>query len=179
MLLWTRIYSYVEKKKKMWQLQWQSWTSLCFAPQFSSITQLCPTLCDPRDCSMPGLPVHHKLPEFTQNHIYWVGDAIQPSHPLSSPLSVPSIVPSIRVFYNESVLHLRWPKYWSFSLSISSSNEYSGLISFIYRGYFYSSNFSESSVFDCVSDKTMQLFVLLPNFLSNYVFTYFVHMFYK
>ena len=53
--------------------------------QFSSVAQLCPTLCDPMDCSTPGLPVHHQLPEFTQTHVHWVGDAIQPSHPLSSP----------------------------------------------------------------------------------------------
>ena len=53
--------------------------------QFSSVTQSCPTLCDPMDCSMPGLPVHYQLPEFTQTHVHWVGDAIQPSHPLSSP----------------------------------------------------------------------------------------------
>ena len=53
--------------------------------QFSSVTQSCPTLCDPMDCSMPGLPVHHQLLEFTQTHVHWVGDAIQPSHPLSSP----------------------------------------------------------------------------------------------
>ena len=53
--------------------------------QFSSVAQLCPTLCDPVDCSTPGLPVHHQLPEFTQSHVHWVGDAIQPSHPLSSP----------------------------------------------------------------------------------------------
>ena len=98
--------------------------------QFSSITQSCPTLCDPMDCSTPGLPVHHQLPEFTQTHVHWVGDAIQPSHPLSSPLLPPSVFPSIRVFSRESVLHIRWPKYWSFSFSISPSNEYSGLISF-------------------------------------------------
>ena len=78
---------------------------------------------------MPGLPVHHQLPEFSQTHVHWVGDAIQPSHPLSSP-SPPWYIPSIRVFSNESVLCIRWPKYWSFSFSISPSNEYSGLISF-------------------------------------------------
>ena len=81
------------------------------------------------DCSTPGLPVHHQLPEFTQTHVHQVGDAIQPSHPPSSPCP-PSIFPSIRVFSNESVLCLRWPKYWNFSFSISPSNEYSGLISF-------------------------------------------------
>ena len=53
--------------------------------QFSSVAQSCPTLCDPMDCSMPGLPVHYQLPEFTQTHVHWIGDAIQPSHPLSSP----------------------------------------------------------------------------------------------
>ena len=62
--------------------------------QFSSITQSCPTLCDPMDCSMPGLPVHHQLPEFTQTHVHWVGDAIQPSHPLSFPSLAFSVVPS-------------------------------------------------------------------------------------
>ena len=82
------------------------------------------------NCSMPGLPVHHQLPEFTQIYVHWVGDAIQPSHPLSSPSPPPSIFPSIRVLSNESVLPIMWPKYWSFSFSISPSNEYSGLISF-------------------------------------------------
>ena len=98
--------------------------------QFSSVVQPCLTLCDPIDCSVPGLPVHPQLPESTQSHIHWVGDAIQPSHPLSSPLLLPSVFPSIRVFSKESVLHIRWPKHWSFSFSISSSNKYSGLISF-------------------------------------------------
>ena len=97
---------------------------------FSSVTQSCLTLCDPMDCSMPGFPVHHQLPDPTQTHVHQVGDAIQPSHPLSPLLLPPSIFPSIRVFSNESVLRIRWPKYWSFSFSISPSNEYSGLISF-------------------------------------------------
>ena len=79
---------------------------------------------------MPGLPVHHQLPEFTQTHVHRVSDAIKLSHPLSSLLLLPSIFPSIGVFSNESVLHIRWPKYWSFRLSISTSNEHSGLISF-------------------------------------------------
>ena len=98
--------------------------------QFSSVAQLCPTLCDPMNPSTPGLPVHHQLPEFTQTHVHRVGDAIQPSHPLSSPSPPTPIFPSIRVFSNESALRIRWPKYWSFSFSISPSNEYSGLISF-------------------------------------------------
>ena len=98
--------------------------------QFSSVTQSCPTLCDPMNCSMPGLPVHHQLPESTQTHVHWVGEPIQPSHPLSSPSPLPSIFPSIRVFSNDSALHIRWPKYWSFSFNISPSNEHLGLISF-------------------------------------------------
>ena len=76
-----------------------------------------------------GCPVHHELLEFTQTHVHWISDAIQPSHPMSLP-SPASIFPSIRVFSNESVLRIRWPKYWSSSFSISPSNEYSGLISF-------------------------------------------------
>ena len=96
---------------------------------FSSVVQSCPTLCDPMDCSTPGFPVHHQLPEFPQTPVHWVGDAIQPSHPLLSP-SLLSIFPSIRVFSNESVLRIRWPKYCSFSFSTNLSNEYSGLISF-------------------------------------------------
>ena len=81
------------------------------------------------DCSTPGLLVHHQLPELAQTHVHPIGDAIQPSHPLC-PLLLPSIFPSIRVFSNESVLHIRWPKYWSFSFSISPSKEHPGLISF-------------------------------------------------
>ena len=79
---------------------------------------------------MPGLPVHHQLPEFTQTHFHRVGDTIQPSHPLSSPPPPAPIPPSIRVFSNESTLHMGWPKYWSFSFSISPSTEHPGLISF-------------------------------------------------
>ena len=98
--------------------------------QFSSVAQSCLTLWDPMNHSMPGLPVHHHLPEFTQTHIHRVGDAIQPSHPLSSPFPPAPIPPSIRVFSNESTLHMRWPKYWSFSFSIILSKEHPGLISF-------------------------------------------------
>ena len=86
--------------------------------------------CDPMDCSTPGFPVHHQLPEFTQTHVCRVSDAIQPSHPVSSPSLPAPIFPSIRVFPNESALHIRWPKYWSFSFSISPSSALPGLISF-------------------------------------------------
>ena len=79
------------------------------------------------DCSTPGLPVHHQLQQLTQTQVHCISDAIQSSHPLLLP---PSIFPSIRVFSNESVFHIKWLKFWSFSFSICSSNEYSGLISF-------------------------------------------------
>ena len=88
------------------------------------------TLCDPMDCSTPGFPVHHQLPVFTQIHVHQVGDAIQPSHPLLSPSPPAPIPPSIRVFSDELALHMRWPKYWSFSFSFSPSSEHPGLISF-------------------------------------------------
>ena len=98
--------------------------------QFSSVAQSCPTLCNPIDCSIPGFPVYHQLPELAQTHVHRVGEAIQLSHPLSSPSLRPLVFPSIRVFSIESALGIRWPKYWSFSFSISPSNEHSGLISF-------------------------------------------------
>ena len=82
------------------------------------------------DCCTPALPIHHQLLQLAQTHVHQVGDGIQPSHPLSSPSPPPSIFPSIRVFSNESVLHIRWPNDRSFSFSISPSNEYSGFISF-------------------------------------------------
>ena len=120
--------------------------------QFSSVAQSCPTLCDPMNCSTPGLqscptlcdpmnrsmpghPVHHQLPEFTQTQhpssrwCHPVGDVIQSSHPLSSPFP-PAPNPSQNHSPNESTLCMRWPKYWSFSLSISPYNEYPGLVSF-------------------------------------------------
>ena len=101
-----------------------------FIHQFSSVAQSCLTLCNPMNCSTLGLPVHHQLPEFTQTHFHQVSDAIQPSHPLLSPSPPVPNPSSIRVFTNESTLRMRWLKYWSFSFSISPSNEHPGMISF-------------------------------------------------
>ena len=99
--------------------------------QFSSVTQSCPTVCDPVDSSMPGFPVHHQHPELAQTHVIIESVMLSNHLILCHPLFLlPSIFPSIRVFSNESVLCIKWPKYWSFSFSISPSNEYSGLISF-------------------------------------------------
>ena len=96
--------------------------------QFSSVAQSCPTPYDPMDCSTPGLPVHHQLTEYTR---FMSIESVMPSNHLilCSPLLLPSIFPSIRVFSDESTLHIMWPKYWSFNFNISPSKEYSGLIS--------------------------------------------------
>ena len=110
---------------------WECPTSLQEAViQFSSVAQCCPTFCNPMDCSTPGFPVHHH----SQSLLKLLSiESVMPSNHLilSRPLLLlPSIFPSTRVFSNESALHIRWPKYWSFSFSISPSNEYSGMISF-------------------------------------------------
>ena len=97
--------------------------------QLSSVTQSCRTLCDPVNCSVPGLPVHHRLPELTQTHIHSAGDAILPSHPLASPSPPAFNLSQHQGLFKGSVL-IRWPKYWSFSFSISPFNEYSRLTSF-------------------------------------------------
>ena len=93
--------------------------------QFSSVTQLCLTDCDPMDCSTPGFPVHHQLPELAQTHVHWVSYAIQQSHPLSSPSPLAFNLSQHQGLSNESALRIRWPKYWSFSFNISPSSEYS------------------------------------------------------
>ena len=118
--------------------------------------------------SMPGLPVHHQLLEFTQTHVHRVGDAIQPSHPLSPPSPPAPIRPSITVFSSESTLRMKWPKYWSFSFSISPSNEHPGLISFrtdwldllAVQGTLKSlhqHHSSKASIFQCSAFSTVQL----------------------
>ena len=93
-----------------------------------SVAKSCLPLCDPTDCSTSGFPVLHHLPGFAQIHVHWVGDAIQPSYPLSPPSSPALNLFQHQVFPTELALHIRWPKYWSFSFSISPSNKYSRFI---------------------------------------------------
>ena len=102
----------------------QVWTCCC------SVTQSCPTLWDPMDSDTPDFPVLHHLPEFAQTPVHWVDDAIQPSCPLSSPSPPALSLSQHQGLSNVLALRIRWPKYWSFSFNINSSNEYSGLISF-------------------------------------------------
>ena len=141
------------------------WTFENICIQFSSVAQSCPTLCNPMDCSMPVLFVHHQLLEFTQTHVHWSRDAIQPSILCCPLLLLPSIFPSIRVFSNELVFCIRCPKYWSFSLSISPSNKYSGLISFMidlilqFKGL--------SRVFSSTTVWKHQFFGIQPSLWSN------------
>ena len=94
---------------KSWFLSSETASWFCYC----SVAQSCPTLCNPMDCSTPGFPVHHHLPELAQTHVHWVSDTIQPS----VVLLLPSILPSIRVFSNEWALLIRWPKYWSFNFA--------------------------------------------------------------
>ena len=104
--------------------------SLYLSHKFSSVTQSCPTLCEPMDCSTPSLPVHCQLLEFTQTHVHWVSNAIQPSHPLSSPSPLAFNLSPQQGLFKWVSSSLWWPKYWSWSFNISPSNEHSGLISF-------------------------------------------------
>ena len=109
--------------------QW-TWVWINFESCYCSVTRSCPTLCDPMHCSTPGLPVHHKLLEFIQTHVHWVGDAIQPSHPLSSPsLPALNLCQHQSLFKWVSSLH-QVAKVLEFQLQHHLSNEYSGLISF-------------------------------------------------
>ena len=135
---------------------------------FSSVAQSCLTLCDPMDCSTPALPVHHQLPELTQTYAQV---SVMPSSHLilCCPLILlPTITPSIRVFSNESTLHMRWPKYWSFSFSISTYNEHPGLISFrvdrldllavqVTLKSLFQHHSSKASIFQCSDFFTVQL----------------------
>ena len=135
--------------------------------EFSSVAQLFSSLCDPIDCSTPGFPVHHQLPEPTQTHVHWAGDAIQPSLPSCPLLLLPSVLPSIRVFSNESVLHFRWPEYWSFSFSISPSNEYLRLISLGWTGWISLLSKGLSRIFSNTTVQKHQFFGFQLSLWSN------------
>ena len=135
--------------------------------QFSSVAQSCPTLCDPMNRNTPGLPVHHQLSEFTQTHVHQVGDAIQPSHPLSSPSPPAPIPPSIRVFSNESTLRIGGQTTGaSASASVLPKNtrdwspsEWTGWISLQSKGL--------SRVFSNATVQTHQFFSAQPSSQSN------------
>ena len=125
--LWT-LYYVRKRGRKLSYLSFCSW--VLYLVRFSSVVQSCPTLCDPMDCSMPGLPVNHQLPEFTK--LMSIELVIPSNHLiLCCPLILlPSIFPNIRVFSNESALRIRWPKYWDFIFNVSPSNGHPGMISF-------------------------------------------------
>ena len=112
-----------------WRIPWTEESGGLQSMGFSSVAQSCPALCDPMNHSTPGLPVHHQLPSLPKPMSI---ESVMPSNHLilCCPLLLPSIFSNIRVFSNESALHIRWPKYWSFSFNISPSNEHLGLISF-------------------------------------------------
>jgi len=131
MILQSHSWAYIQRKqyfKKMHEPRWMAKEDVvCMLLLFRR--PIVSDSCDPMDCSTPGLPVPHQLPEFAQVHVYCISDAAQPFHPLMPSFPLLSVFPSTRDFSNESSLHIRWPKYWSFSFSISPSSEYSGLIS--------------------------------------------------
>ena len=154
--------------------------------QFSSVPQLCLTLCDPMDCSTPGFPIHHQtspsssrsLPKLVSIESAMPSNHLILYHPLLLP---PSIFPNIRVFSNESALRIRWPKYWSFSFNISPSNEYSGMISFrkdwldlpavqgILKNLLQHHN-SKASILQCSDFFMVQLSHLYHNYWENHSF---------
>ena len=111
-------HSFFTYKMEKWYLIYPPQRLIVSSQSVSSVAQSCLTLCNPMACSTSGFSVHHQLPELAQTHVHSVGDAIQPSHPLFPLLLQSSIFPSIRVFSNESVFCIRWPKYWSFSFNI-------------------------------------------------------------
>ena len=149
-----------------WSLWLQTTYSLSYSfmsqksdvSQFSSVTQSCLTLCNPMDCSTPGFPVHHQLLELAQTYVHWVSDFIQPSHPLmSSSLSAFNLSQHQGLF-QWVALRIRWPKYWSFSFSISPSNEYSGLMPLGLTGWISLQSKGLSRVFSNTTVQKHQFF---------------------
>ena len=149
----------VTEQQQQWVLRLE--VSCC------SIAKSCLTLYDPMDYGTPSLPVSHYLLEFVQVHVHWIGDAIQPSHPLPPLLLLPSVFPSIRVFSNELALHTRWPKYWaSASASVLPTSIHNwfplrltGLISMLSKEL--------SRVFASTSIRKHQFFSAPPSLWSN------------
>ena len=133
--------------------------------QFSSVAQSCPTLCNPMNCSTPGLPVHHQLPELTQTHVHRVSDAIHHLILCRPLLFLPPIPPSIRVFSNKSTLHMRWPKYWSFSFSIIPSKEHPGCLE--WTGWISLQSKGLSRVFSNTTVQKHQFFGAQPSSQSK------------
>ena len=136
------------------------WLSRCLlwkSVQFISFTQSCLTLWDSVNCITPGFPVHHQLLELSQTHVHQVSDGIHLI--LCRPLFLlPSIFPSIRVFSNESILCIRWPKYWSLGFSISPSNEYSGWFLLVLSGWISLQSKGLSRVFSNTTVQKHQFF---------------------
>ena len=132
-----------------------------------SVAQLCLTLCDPMACSRPGLPVPHHVPKFAQAHVHCMGDAIQPSFLWCCLLILPSIFAWDRDFPNGLAVLIRWPKYWSFSFSISPSNEYSGLISFKMTDWISLLSKGLSGVFSSTTVQRHQFFGAVPSLWSS------------
>ena len=150
-----------------WVTLWILWYSRNPGSSFCSVAKLCPTLCDPMDCSAPGFPVLHYLPEFAQTLVHWLGDAILPSHSPTISLLLPSIFLSIRVFSNESALRIRWPNNWNFSfasvLLVNIQGWFplglAGLISLLSKGF--------SRVFSNITVWKHQFFGVQPSLWSN------------
>ena len=140
----------LEKDKRPMEASW--WV------QFSSVTQSCLTLCNPMNHRTPGLPVHHQLPESTQTHLY--KSVMSSNHLILCPplLLLPSIFPSLRVFSNDSALHSRWPKYWTFSFNISASSEHPGLIPLGWTGWISLQSKGLSKVFSNTTVQKHQFF---------------------
>ena len=156
--------SYLNRQDfRMWMdLEIGSFKRFCCFP---SVPQSCLTLCDPIDWSTPCVPVLPYLLEFAQTHVHYVDHAIQPSHPLSR--LMPSVFASIRVSSNESAFHIRWPKYWRFSFSLSPSNEYPELISFRIDWFDVLAVQGALRVFSSTTVQKHLFFGALPSLWSN------------
>ena len=131
------------------------------------VTKLCPTLWNPMDCNRPGFPALHHLLEFAQTHVHCFSDAANHLILCRPLLLLPSVFPSIRVFSNVSALLIRWQKYWSFSFSISPSNEYSGLISYRIDWFDLLAVQELSRVFSSTTLQKHQFFSTQPSLWSS------------